>query len=138
MYLDIDVKPTKHALYLQGVFVFLVLVLLALAKVAWWQYAVVVVLFAVCFYVQHVRHVPLWALSADDVKEIWYLGMYDDDEREIWQGYLHHAEWVGGAVRLTFYVVVPFEMTHSVVIGKRSVDRQAFAKLGALARFYQA
>lgn len=138
MRLDIEVSPTKHTLSLQGVFVLLVLGLLFLAKGAWWQYGVVIMLSVLCFYIQHARHVPLFALSADDVKEIWYLGMYDEDEREIWQGYLNHAKFVNRrAVQLTFYVVVPFEMTHSVVIDKGGVSQGDFAKLGMLARFYQ-
>lgn len=135
MYLDIAVKPTKHTLYRQGVFVFLVLILLVLAKAVWWQYAIVIALTLFCIYMQSARHVPIFALSVQDIQEIWELGMYDEDEREIWQGYLQHAELIGGVVVLRFYVIVPFEMTHTVVIDKRSVDRQAFAKLRALARF---
>ncbi|WP_066800643.1 hypothetical protein [Moraxella oblonga] len=137
MYLDTTIKPTKHTLWIQGVFLLLVFLMLFLAKVAWWQYGTVMILVALCFYVQHIRHVPLVALSVDDVKEIWYLGMYDEDEPEVWQGYLSHAQFVNlWAVRLTFYVVVPFEMKYSVVIDKGGMSGVDFAKLKALARFF--
>lgn len=131
MYLDTAITPTRHAIFIKMAVMVLVVILMGVAGVAWWVYGLVAVAFIVCLWFDG-RQAPLYELSASHPDELWYLGVYDEAEREVWQAYLQKAERVGGAMKLTFYVVVPDEVSYEVIIHQTAICDEDFAKLSAL------
>lgn len=106
------------------------------AGFAWWQLFIIALVAGVCLWQDAYHHVPLYALSVKDPDGLWELGVYDDD-RQIWRAYLHDARrmdfGMGQALRLSFYVVEPYQRPLCVWVFAQSVPMTTFRKLGTLA-----
>lgn len=132
MFIDTAVTQVAHDLPIKAGVLIITLLLMAMMDVPWWQYAMVGVVWVVCLYLDKVRAIPIHELSAHAPDDVWYLGMYDEADRQVWQAYLSDVAVMGQKVTMTFRVVVPFEMTHRVTIHHRMVSEQYFRRLASL------
>lgn len=132
MFIDTAVRPTYHASFVRLLLLMAVLALMASMGAMWWQYTVVLAVFIICLWVDNTHATPLRELSAKHPDDVWYLGVYDIDEREVWQAYLSCAKRVGRAVQLEFDVMIPFEGRHQLVIYPHSVSDEDFRQLSSL------
>lgn len=132
MFIDTAVRPTHHASCVKILLVVAVLALMAKMGATWWQYTAVLVVFIACLWVDTSHATPVRELSTKHPDDIWYLGVYDGDERQVWQAYLSCAKRVGRAVQLEFDVMIPFEGRHQLVIYPDSVSDGDFRQLSSL------
>lgn len=134
MFIDTDVKPSRHDLYAKIGVTAVTLILMIMMSVAWWQYAIVLMVAVGCLWLDGLGATPVHELSAKAIDDVWYLGVYDESRREVWQAHLHEAIVVGQALRLAFYVSVPSERVHHVIIRRDMVSEEDFCKLASLVK----
>ncbi|MBE9579331.1 MULTISPECIES: hypothetical protein [Moraxella] len=132
MFIDTAITQVAHDLPIKAGVLIITLLLMAVMDVPWWQYAMVGVVWAVCLWMDKMRAIPIHELSAHAPDDVWYLGMYDGVDRQVWQAYLSDVAAMGRRVTMTFRVVVPFEITHRVTIHHRMVSEQDFRRLVSL------
>lgn len=134
MFIDATITPTSHRRHIKTSAIIVTVILMAMMKVVWWQYAIVLLTSAVCLWLDHVRATPLYELSVKSPDDVWYLGVYDESRREVWQAHLSGVVSVGRALKLNFHVSTPFEVTHHVIIHRGMVSEADFRKLASLVR----
>lgn len=132
MFIDTAITQVAHDLPIKAGVLVITLLLMAVMGVPWRQYAMVGVVWVVCLCLDKVRAIPIHELSAHAPDDVWYLGMYDGADRQIWQAYLSDVAVMGRRVTMTFRVVVPFEITYRVTIHHRMVSEQDFRRLASL------
>lgn len=135
-YIDTQIAQTGHLRFAKILFSLTVLMLAWWAGFAWWQLLIMALVAMACLWRDAHHHVPLCALSVKDPDGLWELGV-DDDDRQIWRAYLHDARrmdfGMGQALRLSFYVVEPYQRPLCVWVFAQSVPMTTFRKLSALA-----
>ncbi|UYZ75305.1 hypothetical protein [Moraxella bovis] len=132
MFIDTAVAQVAHDLPIKAGVLIITLLLMAVMGMPWWQSAMVGVVWAVCLWMDKMRAIPIHELSTHAPDDVWYLGMYDGVDRQVWQAYLSDVVVMGRRVTMTFRVVVPFEITHRVTIHHRMMSEQDFRRLASL------
>ena len=139
MYIDTIISPTRYLWCVRVVFFGLVVMLMYWVILSWWQITLVVMLVLFCVWRDWVGDVPLYELSTKDPDGLWDLGVFTDEDRQIWQAYLQDVILVdfgfGQAVRLSFYVVEPHKQCFVTWVFYDSVPMTTFCKLSAQANF---
>lgn len=132
MFVDISIKETAYNLPIKIGVLVITLLLMVMMDVLWWQYVVVTLVWTLCLWMDKVRAIAIHELSTHDPDDVWYLGVYDKANRQIWQAYLSDVTLMGQSVVMTFGVIVPYEMTHQITIHHSMVSEQDFRQLASL------
>lgn len=139
MFIDTDIRPSIYPWLIRGFFVLFVLLLTVLAEMALWQMTLLMVLALMCALFDWYRRTPIFALATKDPSDVWELGVYHAGDEELWQGYLNDicVLDIGGLtlLKLTFFITVPEEKPHTVLIFRSSIDEGQFRQLSTLAQY---
>ncbi len=133
MFIDTTIKPSRHDQYAKIGMTAVTLMLMIMMNVAWWQYVIVLMVAVGCLWLDDLGATPVHEMSVKAVDDVWYLGVYDESRREVWQAHLHEVTAMGRVLKLGFYVSVPFERVHHVIIRRDMVSEEDFCKLASLA-----
>lgn len=132
MYLDAEVQHSHYGWLFILLFLLIVLGLAVFAQLSWWQYVLLVLMVVICLFWR--RQPALTALSVKQPNELWQLGI----DGELWQGYLNQAELmdvgITKAIKLSFYIVEPYQQPYTVLIFRSMLDEANFRRLTTLVR----